>query len=117
MGDIYDHPTKASGLTIPGPTETWVYLDEHPDSINDAGCFPPNSSANIVDIPATYHNGAAGLAFADGHSEIHKWTGPTMRGTMSKVTITPRVNVATKAPDPDVRWYSYKSPRKSEKVY
>ena len=23
---------------------------------------------------AVYHNGAAGFAFADGHSEIHKWT-------------------------------------------
>lgn len=117
MGDIYAHPTKAAELLIPGPTETWVYVDEHPDSINDAGCFPPNSSVNIVDIPATYHNGACGFAFADGHSEIKKWTGPVMRGTMSKVTITARVNVACAANDPDKTWYSYKSPRKSERVY
>jgi len=26
-----------------------------------------------VDLPADYHNRAAGFAFADGHSEIHQW--------------------------------------------
>lgn len=117
MGSIYTHPSKASQLIIPGPTQTWVYVDEHPDSINDAGCFPPDSSVNIVDIPATYHNGASGFAFADGHSEIHKWVGPTMKGTMSRVTLTARVNVPTRRGDPDLVWYSYASPRKSETTY
>ncbi len=28
---------------------------------------------NWADLPASYHNGAAGFSFADGHSEIHKW--------------------------------------------
>jgi prepilin-type processing-associated H-X9-DG protein len=27
----------------------------------------------VVDFPANYHGGGAGLAFADGHTEIHKW--------------------------------------------
>jgi prepilin-type processing-associated H-X9-DG protein len=26
-----------------------------------------------VDLPASYHNGACGYCFADGHSEIKKW--------------------------------------------
>ena len=117
MGSIYTHPVKFSDLVIPGPSETWVYVDEHPDSINDAGCFPPNSGVNIVDIPATYHNGASGFAFADGHSEIHKWIGPAMRGTMAHVTMTDRVNIPTKQGDPDLRWYSQKSPRKTETTY
>jgi len=117
MGSIYAHPSKASDLNIPGPTETWVYVDEHPDSINDAGCFPPNSSVNIVDVPATYHNGACGFAFADGHSEIHKWVGRTMKTTMEKVTYTARVNIATYNGDPDLKWYSYKSPRKTQETY
>jgi prepilin-type N-terminal cleavage/methylation domain-containing protein len=116
MGAIYAHPTKASDLSIPGPTETWVYLDEHPDSINDAGCFPPNSSVNIVDVPATYHNMAAGFAFADGHSEIKKWIGPAMK-KMHNVTYTYRLNIPTLKNDPDKTWYSYKSPRKTTEVY
>jgi prepilin-type N-terminal cleavage/methylation domain-containing protein/prepilin-type processing-associated H-X9-DG protein len=114
MGSIYDHPTKMSDLNIPGPTETWVYVDEHPDSINDAGCFPPNSNNNIVDIPANYHNGACGFSFADGHAEVHKWVGPTIK----RLKVNARdgayqLNLSTPTTDPDLYWYSYKSPRKA----
>jgi prepilin-type N-terminal cleavage/methylation domain-containing protein/prepilin-type processing-associated H-X9-DG protein len=60
---------------------TWVFADEHPDSINDGFLCPPTSAADIAgvseeewgDMPASYHNGAAGFAFADGHAQIHKW--------------------------------------------
>jgi len=49
-------------------------LDEHPNSIND-GYYLNNPVGNSSwgDAPASYHNGAAGFSFADGHSEIHKW--------------------------------------------
>jgi prepilin-type N-terminal cleavage/methylation domain-containing protein len=61
------------------PAETWVFIDEHHESINDAGFghpgLPPGSSVRWVDYPGAYHNGAGGLAFGDGHSEIHKWRG------------------------------------------
>jgi prepilin-type N-terminal cleavage/methylation domain-containing protein/prepilin-type processing-associated H-X9-DG protein len=115
---VYKGCSKMSDLTIPGPTQTWVYMDEHPDSINDAGAFPPNSANNIPDAPATYHNGAAGFAFADGHSEIHKWKGSTMTkarnsGGLYGVNFNAQNNFATGANDPDVRWYSYNSPRNS----
>jgi prepilin-type N-terminal cleavage/methylation domain-containing protein/prepilin-type processing-associated H-X9-DG protein len=55
------------------PSMIWVFLDEHPDSIND-GCFSTLAAVNdFNDLPASYHNGACGLAFADGHAEIHRW--------------------------------------------
>jgi prepilin-type N-terminal cleavage/methylation domain-containing protein/prepilin-type processing-associated H-X9-DG protein len=55
------------------PSLIWVFLDEHPDSIND-GCFSTLAPANTWnDLPASYHNGACGFAFADGHDEIRKW--------------------------------------------
>jgi prepilin-type N-terminal cleavage/methylation domain-containing protein len=54
----------------------WVFIDEHPDSIND-GYFlnDPGGTGNgsWVDLPASYHCGACGLSFADGHAAIHKW--------------------------------------------
>ena len=108
---IYRGAAKASDLVIPGPSQTWVYMDEHPDSINDAGAFPPNSATNIPDAPASYHDGAAGFAFADGHSEIHKWKGPTLGKTLRTVSYNARNNFGTVAGDPDVLWYSYASPR------
>lgn len=69
---------------IVNPTQTWVMIDEHPDSINDAACAVQMAplgatSARIIDFPASYHNGAAGLSFADGHSEIKKWLGTKIK--------------------------------------
>jgi prepilin-type N-terminal cleavage/methylation domain-containing protein/prepilin-type processing-associated H-X9-DG protein len=62
------------------PANYFVFLDEHPDSIND-GYFvnTPNSPGHWGDVPASYHNGAGGLSFADGHSEIHKWLSRTTK--------------------------------------
>jgi len=118
---IYRGAKRSSDLTIPGPSQTWVYVDEHPDSINDAGCFAPNTANNIPDAPATSHNGACGFAFADGHSEIHKWVGSTMKksrrlGGLLGVNFMAQNNFATAARDPDLRWYSFVSPRNTEKT-
>jgi prepilin-type N-terminal cleavage/methylation domain-containing protein/prepilin-type processing-associated H-X9-DG protein len=60
----------------PKPSNLYVTLDEHPDSIND-GYFLNDadirSFAHWGDLPASFHNGAGGFGFADGHSEIHQW--------------------------------------------
>jgi prepilin-type N-terminal cleavage/methylation domain-containing protein/prepilin-type processing-associated H-X9-DG protein len=59
---------------MPQPANTFVTLDEHPDSINDAYYLNnPEGNSRWGDAPASYHNGAGGFSFADGHSEIHKW--------------------------------------------
>ena len=52
----------------------YVFLDEREDSIND-GWFmqDPEKPFYLIDFPASYHNCAGGLSFADGHSEIHRW--------------------------------------------
>ncbi len=98
---------KASDLRIPGPAESWVYLDEHPDSINDAAFFPPGGGG-WADLPASYHNGAGGIAFADGHSEVKKWSGttvvPVRIGDFDNALTQP-VNLK------DLRWLRYRTPR------
>ena len=60
---------------IPNPAGIYVILDEHPDSINDAYFLnnPDPTTLQWGDLPASYHNGAGGFSFADGHSEIHRW--------------------------------------------
>ena len=60
-----------------GPAMTWVTIDENPASIND-GWFVHESKTSFIDFPASYHNGAGGLSFADGHSEIKKWRAPAI---------------------------------------
>jgi prepilin-type N-terminal cleavage/methylation domain-containing protein/prepilin-type processing-associated H-X9-DG protein len=61
--------------SILSPTMTFVFLDEREDSIND-GTFSTDvdGPVHLRDAPASYHGGAGGFSFADGHSEIHKWT-------------------------------------------
>ena len=55
------------------PSKTWLTVDEHPDSINDAFFITDPAVNNWQDLPASYHNGACGFSFADGHAEIRKW--------------------------------------------
>lgn len=65
--------------TVLRPAKTWLVIDEHPDSIND-GYFINNPDLNYwQDLPASYHNGACGFSFADGHSEIKKWRSGSSR--------------------------------------
>jgi prepilin-type N-terminal cleavage/methylation domain-containing protein/prepilin-type processing-associated H-X9-DG protein len=70
----------SSDLADPGPAQLYVLLDEHPDSINAGGfanmMVENPAAARIIDYPASYHNGAAGISFADGHAEIRKWRDP-----------------------------------------
>jgi len=55
------------------PTEIFVFLDEHPDSINDGYFLNRLEELQWNDLPASYHNGAASFTFADGHAETHRW--------------------------------------------
>lgn len=82
---------KMSDMTLPGPSKTFVLLDEREDSINDAfyvvqmSGYPDQQSADVlVDTPAAYHNNAGGFSFADGHSEIHKWLDARTRPPLVK---------------------------------
>ena len=63
--------------TIPQPSRIFVFLDEHPDSINDGyflnkWYYSPDDPS-WIDLPASYHGGATSFSFADGHSESHRW--------------------------------------------
>jgi len=55
------------------PSSTWVFVVEHPDTLNDGAMIVDITTSMWSDMPASYHNGACGFSFADGHSEIKKW--------------------------------------------
>ena len=59
--------------TIPRPSEIFVFLDEHPDSVNDGYFINKAYKWDWIDLPASYHNGGGCFSFADGHSETHRW--------------------------------------------
>ena len=73
---------KLSDISIMGASNAYVFIDEHPDSINFGDLavamndnLPP-TRIYIIDYPASTHGGSGGLSFADGHAEIHKWQDP-----------------------------------------
>jgi prepilin-type processing-associated H-X9-DG protein len=69
---------------MPRPTDIFVFLDEHPDSIDDGNFLNREASTtgwgmNSVtinqwhDLPASYHNRSGAFSFADGHAGLHRW--------------------------------------------
>jgi prepilin-type processing-associated H-X9-DG protein len=102
--------TYASLTAVVKPANTWVFLDEHPDSINGIGfanaCTGAGSpsTAQIIDMPANYHNGACGFSFADGHSIVHKWMGSVIRNAPITYTGTISLNIPAGSSWVDVQW-------------
>lgn len=97
---------KMSDIKRPPPVELWVFVDEHPDSINDGwltDSWP--GGGGWGDLPASYHAGACGIGFADGHGEVHKWKDP---GTIQPVKKRTDRTWNTYAPN-DTRWFMERS--------
>ncbi|MEJ0090894.1 MAG: prepilin-type N-terminal cleavage/methylation domain-containing protein [Limisphaerales bacterium] len=71
---------KMSSFTQPNPSECWVFIDENPRTINDGSmaisAVATTGNTYLIDYPTGLHGGAGALAFADGHSAVHKWKDP-----------------------------------------
>lgn len=91
------------------PATTWVYADEDNNSINDGGLGVSLSISKWIDWPATYHNNAGGMSFADGHSEVHKWIVATTKVVGG--------NVAQKDVTADPRDWRWFADRTSSRAY
>jgi prepilin-type N-terminal cleavage/methylation domain-containing protein/prepilin-type processing-associated H-X9-DG protein len=103
---------KMSDLQRPGPSMTWVFLDEFPDSIDDATMYinpaATNGTGVFTELPGSDHGGACGVGFADGHSEIQKWRDPTTVRRVSYIQYVHRINVSNNR---DLAWLAERTPR------
>ena len=110
---------KTSDLTDPAPAQLWVFMMEHPNSIVGGvltvRCLERGGAALIYDYPASYHDGADGLSFADGHAEIHKYldrrTKPPPK--WDKGTSVLQFNVASPN-NPDIAWLQERTSAKMQ---
>jgi len=113
-------PIYRTGTDIAFPGKTFVFADEHPDSMNDSalqtactGAQPTDSpsAAWIIDFPASWHNGGGAFSFADGRVEVHKWLG---RRIQPPVTYTGSMALNVNAGDSyvDVRWLAANTVRR-----
>jgi prepilin-type N-terminal cleavage/methylation domain-containing protein/prepilin-type processing-associated H-X9-DG protein len=99
------YPPYQKTASIVSPAMTFVFLDEREDSIND-GVFSTdeNNSLHLRDVPASYHAGAGGFSFADGHSEIHKWNAAWILQPIQTAPINDHIFSASDSGVGDLYW-------------
>jgi hypothetical protein len=105
---------KTTDFHWPGPSDCWLIMDEHPDSIDDAEFYTPNlqSLAGVSMFPELPGNQlalACGIVYADGHAEQHKWKGPVL-GQHSNVSYTLVQRVPCQPTDPDLSFLAAHTP-------
>lgn len=103
--------TKMSRLMHPG--ESWVFLDEDPDSIDD-GIFyidprAASGSGTLIQAPASYLGGACGISFADGHVEVHRWVTPAFNHQVGYSRYPPGPGI-TLSGNADLAWLAQRTP-------
>jgi prepilin-type N-terminal cleavage/methylation domain-containing protein/prepilin-type processing-associated H-X9-DG protein len=96
------------------PPQVFVFLDEHPDTINDGFFMNRLEQPTWGNLPASYHNGAASFSFGDGHVETHRWVVAGPNGT-----VRPAVNGAVggtfpASPTTDFDWLKERSSAKKQ---
>ena len=71
---------KFAQIRRPSPSQLFVFIDEHPDTLLDAQFGNPVDLPGYpqiwFDMPADRHNHGANLSFADGHVEHWRWRVP-----------------------------------------
>jgi prepilin-type N-terminal cleavage/methylation domain-containing protein/prepilin-type processing-associated H-X9-DG protein len=106
----YRHYTKLTHFIA--PVNIWVLVDEREDSIEDSFCGAVSMVRDeLANVPASYHNGACGFMFADGHAEVHKWIDPR---TKPPVNDSHPIYGDRKAQpgNPDIHWLQARSSEK-----
>ncbi|HEV2692986.1 MAG TPA: prepilin-type N-terminal cleavage/methylation domain-containing protein [Verrucomicrobiae bacterium] len=101
---------KMSDFHTPGPTDSFLFLDQHPDSIDDGAmyyCRDRAVSPNFMELPASNHSGASGISFADGHSELYKMK----MGVVQVTTAGSYVANASHANAADQTWFDDHTPQ------
>ena len=111
---------KLTDMHSPGPSECWVVADEHPDAnddcvlyVNPADAHSTTSDNKSTELPGSLHDKAAGMFFADCHSELHRWTGSLDTPPIKFITYAGQ-NVSVTgdtAAVKDLTWFANHSPQ------
>jgi prepilin-type N-terminal cleavage/methylation domain-containing protein len=124
-GDKYQQPNpfgwsswyvakKTADFHTPGPSDVWVLMDEYADSLDD-GIFYTTSTAlttpitTFTELPGNHHGGSGGIFFADGHGEIHNWSGVKM-SSMPQTPSYSKPNTSCSSSDKDLLYLAAHTP-------
>ena len=78
-GTAYVKTTEVANC--PGSSQTLIFVEENTCSLLNSVCdgylqvhSGKGTTADFPDVPGSYHKWSCGMSFADGHSELHKWS-------------------------------------------
>jgi prepilin-type N-terminal cleavage/methylation domain-containing protein/prepilin-type processing-associated H-X9-DG protein len=97
---------KFSDFHTPSPTDSWLFMDQHPDSIDDGAFYFDPTASTFMELPGSNHGGASGISFADGHAEIYK-----MRMGVIPVTYNDYVVNSKYSNAADQSWFAQHTPQ------
>jgi len=103
---LFNNPRKLTEILKPPPSLAFVFIDEREDSIDDGyfgvDMIDVGAAMKMANYPASYHGGAGGLSFADGHAEIKHWKDPRTKPPLVKGAWTP--TYITMPNNADIAW-------------
>jgi prepilin-type N-terminal cleavage/methylation domain-containing protein/prepilin-type processing-associated H-X9-DG protein len=103
--------SKLSNMLQPGPSQTWVFIEEAPPTIDDAFfAVNPNLSVNTwVELPGVLHGNSSEMAYADGHAETRNWTDANMIQAGLASQYEGEWNIQASSNSGDLAWFISKT--------
>jgi type II secretory pathway pseudopilin PulG len=92
--DGFQWVLKTTDFFDPSPSETFVFIDEHEDSVKPGEFTYPVQTMvdpwiiwewSFISLPASRHNGVGALSFGDGHVESKRWLDSRTRKPVERV--------------------------------
>ena len=99
LADLRDFPPQLAS----------VFLEEHPDSINDPMFLNDPSQLTWGDLPGAFHSGGGWFSFVDGHVELRRWQSVA---TIQAVRYFYHTVPPLQPTDPDWVWVQERASRK-----
>jgi prepilin-type N-terminal cleavage/methylation domain-containing protein/prepilin-type processing-associated H-X9-DG protein len=95
------------------PSLSWVFINEHPDSIDDGILYvdpkAANGSGTLIELPSSYLGGGCGVSFADGHAEVHQWQTGAFNIPVEYIRQPPNPGI-TLTGNADLAWLAQRTP-------
>jgi prepilin-type N-terminal cleavage/methylation domain-containing protein/prepilin-type processing-associated H-X9-DG protein len=70
-----EHYSKTTDFKKLKPVNAVMFLDERKEFLDDGWCWPPETLYHVGNFPAINHGNSSSISFADGHAELHRWSG------------------------------------------
>jgi prepilin-type N-terminal cleavage/methylation domain-containing protein/prepilin-type processing-associated H-X9-DG protein len=107
-------------LNDPGPSRTWLLIDQREDALNATAGFDTDMRGyqnapgvlEYFDYPGMHHNGGANLSFGDGHVESHRWLDPRTKPAPVKTGLFPSPFPCPSPGNVDILWLQEHATRK-----